>query len=113
MITLGGLPKGLVINTEKSMLETEFATSWAWIENNKLRHELLQKQTTLKIRLQVAEKTISQLRERIQVLTRVMGIPEKRSGFINFLVWTGGIFWGLFVLASIVLILLKFVFKRL
>ena len=45
-----------VINTPKSILQNEFSISEAWINNNKLKHNLVSKDTTLLFRLDNALK---------------------------------------------------------
>jgi len=80
-----------LVNSKKSMLQVPFATSYAWVENGRLKHELKQKDSLVQsrimnairvTRIQDSEKRIKQLPpERINYLT----------GWQWFQVWSGRI----------------------
>lgn len=80
-----------MINSEKSILHTEFATSLAWVENGRLKHELIQKDSLMSIRIQDAIR-ITREQEHSKQVTK---LPPVRANFVTgwqwFQIWLGRI----------------------
>ncbi|MBE0661148.1 MAG: hypothetical protein IH597_01670 [Bacteroidales bacterium] len=75
--------KGL-INTNISLLETSLAWSKAQIRNNKLFHELVQKDTTLEFRLHNAIKEVERLEKELTLKTETVEVPRKLTKWQQF-----------------------------
>jgi len=77
-----------LINSKKSMLEVPFATSYAWVENGKLKHDLVQKDTLI---MQVIEgaKVLIKENEILKEKLTVKVPPERVTSWQWFQIWCG------------------------
>lgn len=73
-----------LINTHVSFLETSLAWSKAQIRNNKLCHELVQKDTTLEFRLNDAIREVERLEKELTLKTETVEVPRKLTKWQQF-----------------------------
>jgi hypothetical protein len=87
------------LNGRKSMLTTQYAVSYAWIERDSLYHKLIQTKTEIPAIIHNAVTSKVEYREKIiKVPYRVEVATKKPLGwFLKTLVWSGVFYWGLLI----------------
>lgn len=101
------IEKGIV-NSELSILNVPFARSTAQVINSIQRHELVQTDTVMRVKLENALKTVKRQEKHIKVLSEKYLVEiEVNSPFANFAI---KVFWGLIVI--VVLGMAYLIFKN-
>jgi hypothetical protein len=95
-------PVSGLMNSKKSVLEVDFATSYAWVENGKLKHELIQKDTLIRQVIEGAKVLIKENEILKEKLTRV--VPPEQINYVTpwqwFQIGAGRIFLFLIILTA-------------
>ena len=91
------------ITTPVSVLKTKYAISRAWIENNRLKHTLEQVKSDIQQVLQgINKETVTLKQKTIRVPYQVEKlVKHSLNMFEKFLLWSGGIAWGLVIAFAI------------
>ena len=97
------------VNSELSILQVPFAISYAQVINSKLSHELVQTDTTFRVKLENALKVVKTQEKQIKVLKEKYVVPVKEnSPFAKFTIkW----FFGSLLLIFAVIGILFFKYK--
>jgi hypothetical protein len=94
-----------LVNTRPSVLETTLAISQAQVVNNRLQHELRQKDTMIELRLKDALKEIETLEQRLNEKVTTIEVPAKISRWNKMLIALGWLtLGGLFSFLALVLL---------
>jgi len=94
-----------LMNTDKSLLITSYARSWAQVIDGILYHDLIQVDTTLQVRLQNAIRLTNYFEGRFKQSTTI--IPPKPLPWYDIgCIWTGRLAW-LVAIVSLILGLIK------
>jgi hypothetical protein len=98
-----------LINSKKSILQVPFATSYAWVENGRLKHNLVQKDSLITEVIEGAKILIKEneiLKEKLTVK-----VPSERIDYVTgwqwFQIWSGRIAISLIILIASVSIYKK------
>ncbi len=97
------------VNSELSILQVPFATSYAQVINSKLSHELIQTDTILLFKLHNALKTIRKQEKQITVLKEKYVVTVKENSIFAKL--TIKVFWALIVIIILGIGFLIFKYK--
>jgi len=91
------------ILTEVSILNTKYAISKAWIENSQLKHTLEQVKSDIGKNVQGLNKETVTIKEKIIKVPYPVEKPVKipLSWWQKFLLWSGGIGWGMMIVWAI------------
>lgn len=95
-----------VVNTRQSVLETTLAISKAQVVNNRLQHELKQKDTMIELRLKDALKEIETLEQRLNEKVTTVTVPARISWFDKMLIALGWLVLG-GLLSLLLLVILR------
>ena len=94
-----------VVNTRQSVLETALAISKAQVVNNRLQHELKQKDTMIELRFKDALKEIETLEQRLNEKVTTVTVPAKISWWNKMLIALGWlVLGGLFSLLLLIIL---------
>jgi hypothetical protein len=101
------------ISTPVSILKTKYSISKAWIENNQLKHTLEQVKSDIQQVIQgINKETVTLEQKTIRVPYPVEKlVKHSLNRFEKFLLWSGGIAWGL-VIALVIFKLKRFLSLR-
>lgn len=97
-----------LINSKKSVLNVPFATSYAWVENGRLKHEHVQKDTLINEVIRGAKVLIKENEVLKEKLTKV--VPPERINYVTGWQWFQ-IGLGKCAMLSILLTLLYYFLK--
>jgi len=100
-----------LINSKKSILQVPFATSYAWVQNGKLHHDLIQKDSLITEVVKDALWLIKENETLRQKLT-IKGPPERINyvtGWQWFQIWSGRILLILLFGCTIFITFRKFI----
>jgi hypothetical protein len=89
-----------IMHSDISKLYTSFAESWAWVENGKLMHELMQKDTTLARHIKNAIKESAMTTETVKIKTVIQEV-NRVTGWQWFQIWAGRILLLIILIFSI------------
>ncbi len=98
-------PQTGLINSKKSVLDLPFATSYAWVENGRLKHDLIQKDTLIKQVIEGAKVLIKENEILKEKLTQI--VPPERVNYVTPWQWFL-IGLGKCAIISILLVLIYF-----
>lgn len=86
-------------NTLVNTLETKYAISKAWIDDNVLKHTLIQKQSNIPATLPGVIQTTTATKEKIIKVPYQVDRPVKMplSWIEKFMIWSGAIAYGLLI----------------
>jgi hypothetical protein len=91
------------ISTEVSILSTKYAVSKAWIRNSRLQHTLEQVKTDIEKSVKGLNKETVINKKKIVKVPYLVEKPVKMplSWGQKFLLWSGGIGWGMVVVWTV------------